>query len=177
MNRWILYKVLCLVLFISSGVSAADIAEIRKLYKEAPNNEDKAKELWKELTEEENLSPLLLAYKGATRAILAKHTWAPPKKYSYAKEGIRLLHEAVKQEQENIEIRYLRFTIEYHLPSFLGLSKNQEEDKRAFLNYMAKRKNYSIQENYFKEMAAFFIQSGECTEDEIKLIQSEAALK
>ena len=173
MNRWIFYKVLCFVLFISSGVSAADITEIRKLYKEAPDNEDKAKELWKKLAEEENLSPLLLAYKGATRAILAKHTWMPPKKYSYAKEGIRFLHEAVKKEGENIEIRYLRFTIEYHLPSFLGLSKDQEEDKQAFLNYMTKRKSYSIQESYFKEMAGFFIQSGKCSEDEIKTIQSE----
>lgn len=171
------FTLLVSLMLLGGFAFSVDIAEVRKLYKEAPDNEEKAEKLYNMLSGESKLTPLLLAYKGATKAILAKHVFMVNKKYSYAKDGIQTLHRAVELEGSNIEIRYLRFTIEYHLPSFLGLSKDLDEDKNAFVKHMGKRTEHLISSELFKEMARFMIDSGKCTEEEKRKIREEANIK
>ena len=73
-------------------------------------------------------SATLTAYQAAAKALIAKHSWNPVTKLSSLKNVQKLLTEAVTAEQDNLEIRFLRFYIENSIPSYLGFSKNMKED-------------------------------------------------
>jgi hypothetical protein len=162
-----------LSIVISFGIS---LDEVRKQYVQAANNETSARALLKSLTNETNLTPVLLAYKGATRAVMAKHVGGVGKKYSLAKEGMAMLNEAVSKEPTNIEIRYLRFTVQDNVPSFLGLSGDLKSDKNAIIEHMVNRKKYQVDDSYFKDMVKFLIASDECSDEEVNKLKLEAKI-
>jgi hypothetical protein len=51
---------------------------------------------------------------------------------SYFKKGKRILENAIKADEKNIELRFLRFNAQTHTPSFLGYNGDIKKDK-AFL--------------------------------------------
>ena len=59
---------------------------------------------------------LVLAYLGSTRLLEAARALAPWRKGKLAKEGLRMLDEAVQESPENLEIRFLRGISTSHLP-------------------------------------------------------------
>lgn len=80
----------------------------------------------------------LLGYKGAVELGMARHDSNPFKKMSYFSDGKKHLEEAISKDHENIELRFLRLTIQVHLPTFLGYSDNIESDKVFVLNNLDK---------------------------------------
>ena len=83
---------------------------------------------------EHNKSSLLhLGYLGALQTIAANHTSNPLKKLKTFKKGRLNIEKAIKNDNENIEIRFLRYSVQKNCPSFLGYSQNIRED-RNFLN-------------------------------------------
>lgn len=167
-----------LLLFITSisDAQTMELSEVRKQYVESALREEAARDLLKSLSQESALSPVLLAYKGATQALMAKYATLPGKKYSLAKKGLAFLEQAIAIDPENIEIRYLRFTIQENVPSFLGLSKDLKNDKIVILKNAARRKEFKVDDPFFKEIARFLIDSDECSEEEIAQLKKEALL-
>ena len=62
----------------------------------------------------------MVAYRGACKSVRAVHTFWPLSKLNYVKEGLVDLDDAVLKEPNNIEIRFLRFSVLDNLPGFLG---------------------------------------------------------
>lgn len=62
----------------------------------------------------------------------AKHAFNPISKWNLFKDGKKILESAIASDPNNIELRYLRLTIQSNVPSFLGYSGKIETDK-AFL--------------------------------------------
>ena len=77
-------------------------------------------------------SPLLFGYKAGATMLMAKHLFNPFSKLSYFKKGVKMLEKAIHHDQKNIELRFLRYTIQTNVPSFLNYSKDKDMD-RAFL--------------------------------------------
>jgi hypothetical protein len=151
--------------------------EIRKQYVKGAASESEAKDLLKSLRKESSLTPVMLAYKGATQALMAKYAKLPTKKYSLAKKGMAIINNAISKDPENIEIRYIRFTIQDNVPSFLGLSGDLKKDKDLIIKNHPKRKEYQVDDNFFKEMVSFLIQSDECSEEEIIKLKTAAQIE
>lgn len=76
---------------------------------------------------------LLLGYHGAASIGMARHAANPFKKMSYLNEGKELLDRSIERDAQNVELRFLRLTIQANLPSFLGYSDNKESDKAFVL--------------------------------------------
>ena len=76
---------------------------------------------------------LLNGYKGALIMAKGKHAFNPFKKLGYFNDGKEILEKAVAADFENIELRFLRLTMQVNIPTFLGYNRSREAD-RDFLN-------------------------------------------
>lgn len=84
---------------------------------------------------------LLLGYKGAVEMGMARHASNPFKKMGYFSKGKEHLDDAINRDTADIELRFLRLTIQVNLPSFLGYSGNIESDKTYVLKNLEATKN------------------------------------
>lgn len=106
------------------------ISEVRSLYQKAATDENSCNELIKILSpyNEEN-NPLYLGYKASGTMMMAKHAFNPFTKLSYFNRGKRMLEKAIEADEKNIELRFLRFAAQTHIPSFLGYHDRIATDK------------------------------------------------
>ena len=84
---------------------------------------------------------LLLGYKGAVEMGMARHASNPFKKMGFFSKGKEHLDNAINQDTSDIELRFLRLTIQVNLPSFLGYSSNIESDKNYVMNNLEATEN------------------------------------
>ncbi|MCS6820251.1 MAG: hypothetical protein NZ551_00105 [Microscillaceae bacterium] len=141
---------------------------IRRLYAEAANSQSKADELAKLLAQADSKNPTIIAYKGIVEAYKAKYALNPLSKLSHIQEANKYFKQAVEAEPDNIEIRFLRFTIQLNTPAVLGLDKELNEDRKVILANI----QYSGIENIMKKaIAEYLIKSGKCSETEKQFLQ------
>lgn len=108
-----------------------NIKSIRANYEKATTDKTVCQSLIKDLSNEK-ISNLELAYLGALETIWAKYVGNPFSKLSTFNKGKEKLEKAVKNAPDNLEIRYLRLSVQKNAPSFLGYDKAIKTDK-AFL--------------------------------------------
>ena len=107
-----------------------EISEIRNWYKKAVQSEAEAFALYEELqpvTEKD--AKVLVGYKGALMAITARYAKEVKSKKEQFKEGVTLIEYALEAEPDNVELRFIRLTIQQNSPKFLKYKKNIDEDK------------------------------------------------
>lgn len=92
----------------------------------------------------EKRTPIIIAYDAATKAVMTRTTWNWFRKLEYLNESRALFIEAVKKDPNNVEIRFLRFTVEDRIPSYLGYSDHMEDDKDIILKYLENYDSKSI---------------------------------
>jgi len=86
--------------------------KIRQVFLEASQKFSALKDLEQLLENSEKKdSPLFLAYKAATLALYAKYSLVPAMKLSYFLQASGLLEQAIAENPENIEIRFIRFAV------------------------------------------------------------------
>lgn len=106
------------------------IGEIRSLYEKAPTEESACNKLIEILSPyNEKNNPLYAGYKASAIMMMAKHVFNPFSKMSYFKKGKRILENAIKADEKNIELRFLRYNAQTHTPSFLGYNGDIKKDK------------------------------------------------
>lgn len=126
------YFFLFLFLF-SSNVMAQmlQVKDIRLLFHQATNNEEICTKLINTLNPyNEDNNPLYLGYRGGAVMLMAKHAFNPFSKLSYFKKGKSLLERAIKAEDTNVELRFLRYTIQTSVPGFLNYSGDLKTDRQ-----------------------------------------------
>ncbi|MFM1875136.1 MAG: hypothetical protein RL266_873 [Bacteroidota bacterium] len=96
---------------------------------------------------------LLLGYKGAVELGMARHDPNPFNKMSFFSDGKADLEKAISKDPENLELRFLRLTIQTHIPSFLGYSDNKEADKAFVLNHLEEAKSETFKTKVRKFIA------------------------
>ncbi len=128
-----------IALFVSMAVNAQDVNRLRAVYPEAVENAEINAGLYDELEGVSASSKAILAaYKGAVSTIKAKFAKSRKDKKDYFKDGVSLIESAIVAEPSNIEIHYLRLSVQENSPRFLGYHKNIEEDKQFIMsNYKA----------------------------------------
>ena len=107
--------------------------EIRKRYFEAIGNEQKIEKLLKELQYIENPSALLLAYRAACESMTAQFLWNPYTKLAQVNKSFDFFEKAVNEDSQNVEIRFLRFSVQHNVPDFLRKNREFEEDKNVLI--------------------------------------------
>jgi hypothetical protein len=148
---------LIIVFLISAAGTAQDLNRIRSAYPKAVESAEITDQLDGELAKVNSSNkPVLLAYKGAVSTLKAKFAKARSDKKEFFKEGISWVESAVKADGSNIEIRYIRMSVQENSPRFLGYHKNIDEDKEFIL------KNYkTISSTELKELVKDFVLKSE----------------
>ena len=126
-------KLFALLLFISISSYAALPAqpEVRSLFQKAATGENACRLLVKMLTPYNEINnPLLGGYKACATMMMAKYVLNPFTKLSYFLKGRSLLEKCIAADEHNIELKFLRYTIQKKAPFFLNYRSSVNEDKR-----------------------------------------------
>jgi hypothetical protein len=154
-----------ILFFVFSGNPS--ITEIRKFYATATSSETNAKEFVEKLSnvsKEDNKT--LVAYKGASLAIVSKLEKKIVDKSKRFKEGASLIEYAIAIEPNNIEIHLIRLSVQENVPKIVNYRGNKKEDKKYLLDH------YKEQSGALKVYVGNFItQSKSFTASEKELVQ------
>ena len=105
-----------------------DLNFIRLNYGKAVSDKKLCHRMITELQTEKN-TPVLLAYLGGLQTIWANHTINPISKLSTFNKGKKNLEKAVEMASEDIEIRFVRLSVQKNAPKFLGYHQQVEVDE------------------------------------------------
>jgi hypothetical protein len=152
-------NLIVLFLFFHSAIFAGDIQlnDVRLLFQKAATDKAACKKLIADLNQyNETDSTTFAAYKACATMMMANHCFNPFSKLSYFNDGRFLLEKCITHQSENIEVRYLRFTIQSSSPDFLGYNKSIHMDKNFLLNHYS-----TIKDQQLKNMIGSFLLSSE----------------
>jgi len=114
-----------IVIFFISLVMGTPLENVRNQFPTINSLEQTEKYL-DELENEEDET--LQGYFAAMYFMKSKYVKFPLTKLKYFKKGKLLLDELISNNQNNIEIRYIRYLLQSEIPDFLGYNNYLEED-------------------------------------------------
>ncbi len=117
------------VLLMNVSFKNSDLNEVRTSYSKAVLDKKLCKKMIEELELSKKKSVIALAYLGAYQTIWANHVFNPLSKLATFKKGKNNIELAISKEPENVEIRYIRFSVQKNSPSFLGYNSHLKEDR------------------------------------------------
>lgn len=118
--------------------------------------------------DKEKYPSLILAYSAGIEALKSKHAFWPFNKLSYLNESMEIFEEAVKREPNNLEIRFMRYSILYYVPGILGYDDVETEDLKAVYELLMQSDYSKIAYDIQKGMVEFVIQSEQLNQSEIE---------
>ncbi|MEO8086775.1 MAG: hypothetical protein ABI763_08150 [Bacteroidota bacterium] len=155
-----------LLLFTGAFAGPPAISGVRNLYKASAIEEDSCRKLIGILTAyNETNNPLLTGYRACATMMMAGYVINPLSKLSKFNEGKNVLEKCIEASAENIELRFLRFSMQCKAPSFLGYNASLQADKYLLLQAVS-----SIPDLQLKEMILSFFKNSDCLNDSEKQI-------
>ncbi|MEJ5995981.1 hypothetical protein WG904_16255 [Pedobacter sp. Du54] len=145
---------ICLLLLLFK-IDSINVIEIRNLYEIAADDKQANKKLIALLMPVKNDDALLTGYKGAAIMMEANHVFNPITKLSRFNKGKQLIENAIRKDGSNVELRYIRLTIQTNIPGFLGYSNAIEADKKLLINKLEGIKDRDLKnriENYLQRI-------------------------
>ncbi len=143
--------------------SNLNITEVRNNYKEAVISQFKANsfnESLKDVTKKDDKR--LVAYKGAAIALAARYLKGAKQKSETFKSGVELVEFAINKKPLDMEVRFVRLSIQQNSPKFLGYNKEIEGDK----NYILTNYNTIRSKEFKKYLGSYILESDFFTEKE-----------
>ena len=135
------------VLLMNVSFKNSDLNEVRASYSKAVLDKKLCKKMIEELELSKEKSVIALAYLGAYQTIWANHVFNPLSKLATFKKGKNNIESAISKEPENVEIRYIRFSVQKNAPSFLGYNNNLKEDRDFLVKNKKKINSDLLQKN------------------------------
>jgi hypothetical protein len=118
-----------IIVMLSVNISnGQNIEKIRRLYLQSSNNYSKLDSLNYSLSNYKKTNNLMSAYYGVNLILKSKYLKNPFKKLEYFEKGREILENAIIKEPDNIELIFLRYTVQKKTPSILMYKKDIEED-------------------------------------------------
>ncbi|WP_231464381.1 MULTISPECIES: hypothetical protein [unclassified Pedobacter] len=152
-------------------LSNKEIAILKVDLVKAVDNTSLTDSLLKRLNALSNKNALLTGYTATLEALKAKHAWNPYNKIKFVKRSLSTMQKAINMDKENMEIRFMRFSIEHFTPGFLGFSKDLDEDRKEIVKHYQNNNFGLADDQLIKNVAKFMIESKRCTAAEIKIFK------
>ena len=152
-----------------------NIDALRKAYLKVSENDtgrgaDLVLKLLYKLNTEQN--PTALAYQGAFETQQARLVINPFDKLKYTQLSQQTLAKAIELAPQNLEIRFLRYSIQLALPAFLMLSNQLHQDRQAIFNLIEQgQTNQHLSPEHFQPIADFLLKKTYCSPKEKELIR------
>lgn len=151
--------------------------EIRIVYYSAVEDENKIKDLDSIINNNFNCgrldcSPIIIAYKAGVEALKSKHAFWPFTKLEKLNVSMDIFSEAVKLNPDNLEIRFMRFSILHYVPSFLGYANEMNDDLNKLVTLLEENNTGGLDQFIIKGIIEFILTSGRGNENQISYLNS-----
>ena len=127
----LILSIVCAISIVA--VQSYNLSDIRKMYVDSSVSKANANKFYEAMENYDDKNETLLAYKGASIAIKAKHTAGSKQKKEGFIKGITILEAAIKSTPNNLEVRLIRLSIQENTPKLLKYKENIEADKKQIL--------------------------------------------
>jgi len=167
---------LCAVLLMSfAEANVPSPKVVRKQLLLALENRKLTDSLDKVFTAAPNKSALNVCYWGVIQALKAKHAWNPYYKVKYLNDAEKILQTAVSRDPDNIEIRFMRFSIEHNVPGFLGYTKHLTADREEMIKQLERKYYATADQDVVITIIKFLLESKRCTPHENDFLHKQLA--
>lgn len=122
------YSLLTLLILLFSSVSPSDLEVYRANYSKAATNKSVCERMIASLEKCKDSTPIAMGYLGGYQTVYANHVSNPFSKLSTFRQGKQHIEAAIAHEPNNIELRFIRLSVQIHAPFFLGYHSNVHED-------------------------------------------------
>lgn len=150
---------LYLLPFSALAVHTFDLHQIRVLYKNGPEVKQEALQLNQFMLQVDSgkAAPVLVCYKGANEMIQAKYTVNPISKLEKFNKGKELIKKAFSRDTVNLEMHFIRYSIQSNSPAFLGYHDDLGKDKQFLLDNTRDNKDPELKEMIFNYLSALSV--------------------
>lgn len=131
-------------LFIFSSFTIYSLDDVRKNYSQLATDKKMCSELLAQLEKNKDQSLTHLAYLGSLQTIWANHVFSPISKLKTFNKGKKNIEQAIKKEPDNVELRFIRLSVQKNAPNFLGYHYNIKEDIQFIKNNRSQIKSNVI---------------------------------
>lgn len=152
-------------------VQTLELSKVRMAYKEAAQDSTKVEAFYNSLTQisKSDNNVALVAYKGASIALKARHAKTLKEKKDGFIAGVDLIEYAIKSEPNSIEPRFVRIGIQENTPKILKYKANIPEDKA----FIIKQFKYISSKNLKDHIRDYILQSSLFTDQEKQNIANQ----
>ncbi len=147
------------------------VDKVKRAMVQAVNNAGITDSLYQQLIEIKNPPAIILGYMGTLEALKAKHSWNPYNKLMYVARSQKTLQKALALEPQNLEIRFMRFSIQHFTPPLLGYSKELITDRQIIINQFKQKKFGQTKPDLVRGIAEFMISTERCTRQEEEVLK------
>ncbi len=159
--------VIIILFFLALSSDAQSLFEVRKNFHDAVLESKRTREFHEYLKNSDLTTPTINAYRAASEAMMARVVWNPVSKFAQVLKYADMMEEAVKSDEDNIEIRFLRLSIEYNIPKFLGMSKHLKEDTDIIVQNLSDVQNMDLDPSQGRYILSFLETTKLCTSQEM----------
>lgn len=132
---------LCLIFMTTLAFSQnIDLDYLRQNYEKAVEDKVLCQNMIKSSEAKKDQS-IYLAYLGGLQTIWANHTFNPLAKLNTFNKGKANIEQAIQKDKENIEIRFIRLSVQKNAPFFLSYNSQVKEDEQYVRNNKHKIKS------------------------------------
>ena len=165
-----------LMLFAGYQVLAFGPMDARRMYFEGWDDKCGATDLVDSLTHiEVEKDAVLMAYKGAAFTTLANCKVSPFSKLSVFNKGKDLLEKAIETDADNVEARFLRYTVQTNIPGILNYN-NLDEDKKFMLERLTLPQR-PVDAELKSIIAGYMLEHGDLSDSERSALKNIMAKK
>ena len=119
---------------------------------------------------------IAVAYRAGIFALKSKHAFWPVTKMNYLADSMDLFENALKSEPDNLEIRFMRYSILYYVPGILGYSDLENEDLQKVYELLVQKDYTSINREIQSGMIEFILKTDMLTAEQEQLLENELML-
>jgi hypothetical protein len=171
-------KLLILVLLFFSVVSLPNENEmkfIRKTFYQAVEDKTALVKLEDYITKRYSrdssmYTPVILAYSGGIEALKAKYVFSPFSKFSHLIKSLDILDEAVSRMPDNLEVRFIRFSILDNIPGIFGYGKEKASDKEVIISELLRKDFGTIDKETQIGLIKYLLESSNINEEEKSIL-------
>ncbi len=153
-----------LPLLVTNG--AIDIDILRKEYLKAVDDDKGVDYLLGVLSKFNSSDALVVAYQACLETLKAKMLWNPLEKLALTKQSQQTFSKAIALQPNHLEIRFLRYSIQLALPTYLFLSNDLVADKALIMKLIPQTAIENIGKENLGRILAFMLEKGQCTPSE-----------
>lgn len=151
--------------------------EMRIVYYSAVEDENKIKDLDSMINNnfkcgKFDCPPIIIAYKAGVEALKSKHAFWPFTKLERLNDSMEIFSEAVKLSPDNLEIRFMRFSILHYVPTFLGYTNEMNDDLNIIIRLLEQSQTGSLDKSIIKGIIEFMAASERGNENQINILNS-----